>query len=69
MNYQPINKILISSDGNILQYQRTIPKSKVSSEDLFVYVFVVSEFKKGMEMTFTKSELEKSLRNNFKVIE
>lgn len=66
MNFNPPVKILISSDENILQLLRTTnPKN---NEPLFVYVFVKSLTKLGLEVEFTENNLRKQLNNFFQEI-
>lgn len=65
MNYIPPNKIKINSDGNEMEYQRTVE----GKETLFVYKFIKSNMKLDWEFGMSQSFIEKQLRNFFKVIE
>lgn len=67
MNYQPPNKILITSDENILELKQVV-KLK-NKEDLYLYEFIKSETKLNMEVGFSEIELKRNLNNYFKVIE
>lgn len=66
MNYQPPNKLLITSDNNILQLIKTI---KQKDGNVYLYRFIKSVTKLNWECGFTEKELEKNLRNFFKVVE
>lgn len=65
MTYTPPNKILITSDNNVLEFVKI---KKVNKEDLYVYQFIVSKIKLGMETSFTQKELTYQSNNFFKII-
>lgn len=65
MSYLPPNKILVSSDNNIIHF---IKIKKVGKEDLYFYKFIESETKLGMAVSFTEKELRYQCNNFFKII-
>lgn len=65
MNFNPPSKIKILSDDNEIQF---IKIKKVGKEELFCYRFIKSIEKLNLEVCFTELELNKNLRNTFKVI-
>ena len=57
--FMPPQKLTCLTDSNELSFIRII-KNK---ETLYEYQFIKSETKEGMTMTFSESQLEKSLKN------
>ncbi len=62
---KPPLKILITSDDNQIQFLKTI---KTKTGVWYVYEYVVSKTKKGMEIYFDEKELRYQLNNFFKII-
>jgi hypothetical protein len=56
----PPNKLIIPSDGNVLELVRTIKGKEISYE----YKFTKSETKKGMLMTISEENLNKNLKQS-----
>ena len=54
----PPQKLICLTDSNVLEFVRII-KNK---ETIYEYQFTKSETKTGMTMTFSESQLEKSLK-------
>lgn len=65
MSYLPPKNILITSDGNVLEFVRS---GKSKTEPLHIYKFIESETKLGTEVEFTEKNLLKNLSNFFKEI-
>lgn len=59
-------KILITSDGNVLQFVRS---TKSKTEPIHVYRFTESITKMDLEVEFTEKNLLKNLSNFFKEIQ
>lgn len=68
MNYSPPKLILVTSDSSIMEYKRTIPKSKKVNEEVFVYKFIKAETKIGLEFSMNEEQILKGLTNSFKEI-
>lgn len=60
-----INKLLIKSDGNELEYSRTIKGKEILHE----YIFTKSETKKGKKMTMTENQINEAVRKEIFVIQ
>lgn len=66
MNYNPPKKILVTTDENILEL---VGKEKINKEECYRYKFTKSLTKLNMTFTMTEKELNKNLRNFFKIID
>ena len=66
MPYTPPNKIIINSDGNILEFQQTI---KTKTELKYEYIYTKSFTLLGRLILFSEDEIERYLRKDiFKII-
>lgn len=57
--------ILITTDSNEIQL---VGKEKINKEEVFRYRFLKSKTKLGNTFTMTEKELNKNMRNFFKII-
>lgn len=62
--FVPPKNILIKSDSNEIEHIRTVSNK---SENMYVYKFIKSITKLGIEMVFTEKELIKNLKNTFEI--
>ena len=60
--FNPPKNILITSDENEIQFQKTTIKNK---ETFYVYKFIKSFCKLGMETEFLEKDLVRNLKNTF----
>lgn len=65
MNFNAHKKILVTTDGNILEL---VGKEKINKEECYRYKFTKSLTKLNMTFTITEKELKKNILNSFKVI-
>lgn len=68
MNLNPPKLILVTSDSSIMEYKRTIPKSKKVNEEVFVYRFIKAETKLGLEFSMNEQQIKTGLNYSFKSI-
>lgn len=67
-NFKPPKLILVTSDSSIMEYKRTIPKSKKVNEEVFVYRFIKAETKLNLEFSMTEKQIINGLNYSFKSI-
>jgi hypothetical protein len=65
MTFTAPKNIRILSDNNEIELVRTI---KIKTGDLYQYKFIFSITKMGLLFTMTENELNKNLKNFFKII-
>lgn len=68
MPYNPPKLILVTTDDSIMEYQKTVLKSKSQKEDMYLYKFIKAEIKLNLEFTMSEEQIVKGLTNSFKEI-
>lgn len=63
----PPKKILITSDDSEIEYVSTV-KGASKNEVVYTYRFIKAKEKMGMEFTMDEKNLERNLKNFFKII-